>query len=85
MKYDYNQTMKIELLNELAYGTTGRLISYLTKNCIQTDSSNNFFAFLYHQFTEMLSLDLFTLPADELNLVEHYWLKMNKLVSNFSA
>jgi len=85
LKYNYDQTMQIELLNELAYGTTGRLIGYLTNNHISTDSPNNFFAFLYHQFTEMLSLDLFALPADELNLVEHYWLKMNKFVSTFSA
>jgi len=77
--------MQIELLNELAYGTTGRLISHLTNNHIPTDSPNDFFAILYHQFTEILSLDLFTLPADELNLVEHYWLKMNNLVSTFSA
>mgnify|MGYP003349242723 CR=1 FL=1 len=39
--YDYNQTFKIEQLNELSKGTTARLIGYLTKQNIDIKNSPN--------------------------------------------
>lgn len=82
--YDYNQTLKIEQLNELSKGTTARLISYLTNENIEIDNRNNFFALLYQQFKEMLNLNLFSLSDTDLKRVEQYWQKMNELVSTFS-
>lgn len=58
--YDYNQTLKIEQLNELSKGTTARLIGYLTNENIEIDNRNKFFALLYQQFKEMLNLNLFS-------------------------
>lgn len=82
--YDYNQTFKIEQLNELSKGATARLIGYLTKEKIEIDNKNNFFAVLFHQFKEMLNLNLFSLSDTELKRVEQYWQKMNDLVSTLS-
>jgi len=82
--YDYNQTLKIEQLNELSKGTTARLIGYLTNENIEIDNRNNFFALLYQQFKEMLNLNLFSLSDTELKRVEQYWQKMNDLVSTLS-
>lgn len=82
--YDYNQTLKIEQLNELSKGTTARLIGYLTNENIEIDNHNNFFALLYQQFKEMLNLNLFSLSDTELKRVEQYWQKMNDLVSTLS-
>ncbi|MGG5314325.1 hypothetical protein IGL24_003072 [Enterococcus sp. DIV2371] len=82
--YDYNQTLKIEQLNELSKGTTARLIGYLTNENIEIDNRNNFFALLYQQFKEMLNLNLFSLSGTDLKRVEQYWQKMNDLVSTLS-
>lgn len=82
--YDYNQTLKIEQLNELSKGTTARLIGYLTNENIEIDNRNKFFALLYQQFKEMLNLNLFSLSDTELKRVEQYWQKMNDLVSTLS-
>ncbi|MFP1649630.1 antitoxin [Enterococcus mundtii] len=82
--YDYNQTLKIEHLNELSKGTTARLIGYLTNENIEIDNRNNFFALLYQQFKEMLNLNLFSLSDTDLKRVEQYWQKMNDLVSTLS-
>ena len=82
--YDYNQTFKIEQLNELSKGTTARLIGYLTNENIEIDNRNNFFALLYQQFKEMLNLNLFSLSDTELKRVEQYWQKMNDLVPTLS-
>ena len=82
--YDYNQTLKIEQLNELSKGTTARLIGYLTNENIEIDNRNNFFALLYQQFKEMLNLNLFSLSDTDLKRVEQYWQKMNDLVSTLS-
>ncbi|HAP4636743.1 TPA: hypothetical protein IUW62_002866 [Enterococcus faecalis] len=82
--YDYNQTLKIEQLNELSKGTTARLIGYLTNENIEIDNRNNLFALLYQQFKEMLNLNLFSLSDTDLKRVEQYWQKMNDLVSDIS-
>lgn len=82
--YDYNQTLKIEQLNELSKGTTARLIGYLTNENIEIDNRNKFFALLYQQFKEMLNLNLFSLSDTDLKRVEQYWQKMNDLVSTLS-
>lgn len=79
---NYEQTERIESLNELSKGITARLIAYLSKENIPIDTSNNFYVLLYQQFKEMLNLNLFALSYDELEQVEQYWLAMDKLLNN---
>lgn len=81
---NYEQTVKIESLNELSKGVTARLIAYLSRENIPIDSPNDFYALLYQQFKEMLNLNLFSLSDIELKRVEQYWQKMNDLVLTFS-
>lgn len=81
---NYEQTERIELLNEFSKGITARLIAYLSKENIPIDTPNNFYVLLYQQFKEMLNLNLFSLSDTELKRVEQYWQKMNDLVSTLS-
>lgn len=81
---NYEQTVKIESLNELSKGVTARLIAYLSRENIPIDSPNDFYVLLYQQFKEMLNLNLFSLSDIELKRVEQYWQKMNDLVLTFS-
>lgn len=81
---NYEQTVKIESLNELSKGVTARLIAYLSKENIPIDTPNNFYVLLYQQFKEMLNLNLFSLSDTDLKRVEQYWQKMNDLVSDIS-
>jgi len=78
---EYEKMVKIELLNELSYGVTGRLISHLVNQNISTDMENNFYSALYRQFAEMLNLHLFELSYGELEEIEQYWIAMDKLLS----
>ncbi|MBO1299257.1 MULTISPECIES: hypothetical protein [unclassified Enterococcus] len=77
---EYEKTVKIELLNELSKGVTARLIAYLSRKNIPIDTPNNFYVLLYQQFKEMLNLDLFQLPSEELENIEKYWQLMNELL-----
>ncbi|EGO9028833.1 TPA: antitoxin [Enterococcus faecium] len=83
--YDYNQTFKIEQLNELSKGTTARLIGYLTKQNIDIKNSpNNLYVTLYLQFKEMLNLNLFKLNEKQLEQTEDYWKSMSQYVSSIT-
>lgn len=77
---NYEQTVKIESLNELSKGVTARLIAYLSKENIPIDTPNNFYVLLYQQFKEMLNLNLFQLSFEELENIEKYWQLMNDLL-----
>lgn len=77
---NYEQTVKIESLNELSKGVTARLIAYLSKENIPIDTPNNFYVLLYQQFKEMLNLNLFQLSFEELENIEKYWQLMNELL-----
>ncbi|MGX7211851.1 antitoxin [Enterococcus innesii] len=77
---NYEQTVKIESLNELSKGVTARLIAYLSRENIPIDSPNDFYALLYQQFKEMLNLNLFQLSSEELENIEKYWQLMNELL-----
>lgn len=77
---NYEQTERIESLNELSKGITARLIAYLSKENIPIDTSNNFYVLLYQQFKEMLNLNLFQLSSEELENIEKYWQLMNELL-----
>lgn len=77
---NYDNTFKIEQLNELSKGVTARLIAYLSKESIPIDTSNNFYVLLYQQFKEMLNLNLFQLSFEELENIEKYWQLMNELL-----
>ncbi|BAO08775.1 hypothetical protein BFZC1_16654 (plasmid) [Enterococcus mundtii QU 25] len=81
---NYEQTERIESLNEFSKGITARLIAYLSKENIPIDTPNNFYVLLYQQFKEMLNLNLFSLSDTDLKRVEQYWQKMNDLVSDIS-
>jgi len=81
---NYEQTERIESLNEFSKGITARLIAYLSKENIPIDTPNNFYVLLYQQFKEMLNLNLFSLSDIELKRLEQYWQKMNDLVLTFS-
>lgn len=81
---NYEQTERIESLNEFSKGITARLIAYLSKENIPIDTPNNFYVLLYQQFKEMLNLNLFSLSDTDLKRVEQYWQKMNNLVSTLS-
>lgn len=81
---NYEQTERIESLNEFSKGITARLIAYLSKENIPIDTPNNFYVLLYQQFKEMLNLNLFSLSDTDLKRVEQYWQKMNGLVSDIS-
>lgn len=77
---NYEQTERIESLNELSKGVTARLIAYLSKENIPIDTPNNFYVLLYQQFKEMLNLNLFQLSFEELENIEKYWQLMNELL-----
>lgn len=77
---NYDNTFKIEQLNELSKGVTARLIAYLSKENIPIDTPNNFYVLLYQQFKEMLNLNLFQLSPVELEHIEKYWQLMNELL-----
>lgn len=81
---NYEQTERIESLNEFSKGITARLIAYLSKENIPIDTPNNFYVLLYQQFKEILNLNLFSLSDTDLKRVEQYWQKMNDLVSDIS-
>lgn len=78
---NYDKTFKIELLNELSFGVTGRLITFLVNQNISSETENNFYSLLYQQFGEMLNLNLFEMSHDELEKIEQYWIAMDKLLS----
>ncbi|EGO8544766.1 hypothetical protein EJX04_16195 [Enterococcus faecalis] len=77
---NYDNTFKIEQLNELSKGVTARLIAYLSKENIPIDTPNNFYVLLYQQFKEMLNFNLFQLSPVELEHIEKYWQLMNELL-----
>lgn len=77
---NYDNTFKIEQLNELSKGVTARLIAYLSRENISIDTPNNFYVLLYQQFKEMLDLNLFQLSSVELEHIETYWQLMNELL-----
>ncbi|EHS1913592.1 hypothetical protein VB879_002861 [Enterococcus faecalis] len=77
---NYEQTERIELLNEFSQGITARLIAFLSKENIPIDTPNNFHVLLYQQFKKMLNLNLFQLSSEELENIEKYWQLMNELL-----
>lgn len=79
-KIDYNQTFKIELLNEFSNGVYARLLNFILKNEIDTEDKSNFYLVLKHQFVVMLDLKLYEMSIEEIEVVENYWKSMHKYV-----
>lgn len=77
---DYNKIFKIELLNEFSNGIYARLLNFILKNEIDKEDKGNFYIALLNQFVEMLDLNLFEMPFEELEALEKYWENTNKYV-----
>lgn len=80
MKYDYDKTLKIEVLNEFSNGVHARLLNFVLKNGIDRQDKNNFYIVLLDQLAEMLDLNLFKMSFEELEVLEGYWKNMNNYV-----
>jgi len=80
MKYDYDKTLKIEVLNEFSNGVHARLLNFVLKNGMDPKEKNNFYNTLLDQFAEMIDLNLFKMSFEELEMLEGYWKNMNLYV-----
>jgi len=83
-KIDYNQTFKIELLNEFSNGVYARLLNFILKSEIDTENKSNFYVVLKHQFVVMLDLKLYEMSIEEIEVVEKYWENMNRYVKEIT-
>jgi DNA repair protein RadC len=84
MKYDYDKTLKIEVLNEFSNGVHARLLNFVLKNGIDRQDKNNFYNALLDQFAEMIDLNLFKMSFEELEMLEGYWKNMNHYVQEIA-
>lgn len=84
MKYDYDKTLKIEVLNEFSNGVHARLLNFVLKNGIDWQDKNNFYNALLDQFAEMIDLNLFKMSSEELEVLEGYWKNMNHYVQEIA-
>jgi len=84
MKYDYDKTLKIEILNEFSNRVHARLLNFVLKNGMDPKEKNNFYNTLLDQFAEMLDLDLFEMSLEELEVVRGYWRNMNHYVQEIA-
>lgn len=81
---NYEQTFKIELLNEFSNGVYARLLNFILKNGVDKNDSNNFYVSLLQQFSEMLNVDLFKMSNVELDNVKSYWENMNDYIKGIT-
>ncbi|UNT53610.1 hypothetical protein [Lysinibacillus capsici] len=81
---NYEQTFKIELLNEFSNGVYARLLNFILKNDVDKNDSNNFYVSLLQQFSEMLNVDLFKMSNVELDNVRSYWENMNDYIKGIT-
>lgn len=81
---NYEQTFKIEVLNEFSNGVYARLLNFILKNGIDKNDSNNFYVSLLQQFSEMLNVDLFKMSNVELDNVKSYWENMNDYIKGIT-
>ncbi|MEY2369579.1 hypothetical protein [Lysinibacillus capsici] len=81
---NYEQTFKIELLNEFSNGVYARLLNFILKNGIDKNDSNNFYVNLLQQFSEMLHINLFKMTNVELDNVKAYWDNMNNYIKGIT-
>lgn len=80
MKYDYDKTLKIEVLNEFSSGVHACLLNFVLKNGMDPQEKNNFYNALLDQFAEMMDLNLFKMSFEELEVLEGYWKNMNNYI-----
>jgi len=81
---NYEQTFKIEVLNEFSNGVYARLLNFILKNGVDKNDSNNFYVSLLQQFSEMLNVDLFKMSNVELDNVKSYWENMNDYIKGIT-
>jgi len=81
---NYEQTFKIEILNEFSNGVYARLLNFILKNGVDKNDSNNFYVSLLQQFSEMLNVDLFKMSNVELDNVKSYWENMNDYIKGIT-
>lgn len=81
---NYEQTLKIELLNEFSNRVHARLLNFILKSGIDKNDSHNFFVNLLQQLSEMLNVDLFKMTIDELDNVKAYWDNMNNYIAGIA-
>lgn len=81
---NYEQTFKIEVLNEFSNGVYARLLNFILKNGVDKNDSNNFYVSLLQQFSEMLNVDLFKMSNVELDNVKSYWENMNNYIKGIT-
>jgi len=84
MKYDYDKTLKIEILNEFSNRVHARLLNFVLKNGMDPKEKNNFYNTLLDQFAEMIDLDLFEMSFEELEVLEGYWKNMNNYIKEIA-
>lgn len=84
MKYDYDKTLKIEVLNEFSNGVHARLLNFVLKNGMDPQEKNNFYNVLLDQFAEMIDLNLFKMSFEELEVLEGYWKNMNNYIKEIA-
>lgn len=84
MKYDYDKTLKIEILNEFSNGVYARLLNFVLKNGIDQQDKNIFYNALLGHFTEMIDLNLFKMSFEELEVLEGYWKNMSHYVQEIA-
>lgn len=84
MKYDYDKTLKIEVLNEFSNGVHARLLNFVLKNGMDPQEKNNFYNTLLNQFAEMIDLNLFKMSFEELEVLEGYWKNMNNYIKEIA-
>jgi len=81
---NYEQTFKIEVLNEFSNGVYARLLNFILKNGVDKNDSNNFYVSLLQQFSEMLNVDLSKMSNVELDNVKSYWEDMNDYIKGIT-
>lgn len=84
VKYDYDQTFKIEILNEFSNGVYSRLLNFILKNGIDQKGKSNFYNVLLSQIAEMLALNLFDMSFEELEELDGYWKSINKYIQEIT-
>ncbi|MEF3225911.1 hypothetical protein LJA00_08545 [Campylobacter jejuni] len=81
---NYEKTFKIEIINEFANGVYSRLLNFVLNNGMDRQDKNNPYNVLLKQFVEMLNINLFEMPFEELEVINGYWTNMNSYIKEIT-
>jgi len=81
---NYEQTFKIEIVNEFANGVHAQLLNYIFNNGIDINDKSNSYVILLDQLSEFLNKDLFEMSIQELDGLKIFWKCMDELIGGIT-